>query len=760
MPMPSPDVSQASTHVAVLLPIAGMSCTSCAARVEKSLAALPEVLHAGVNMATETASVALAAGTDPAVALPTLRAAVEAAGYSVREQAPLAENSAPSPVGEMGEGSWRPTLLAAALSLPLVLQMVAGWLGVHWMLPGWVQLLLATPVQWGLGARFYRAGWRALRAGTGNMDLLVALGTSAGYGLSVYLLWRHGWTGEGGMPPHLYFEASAVVIALVLLGKRLEARARHQTTEALRALGALRPDKARVRRGPRDVDLPLGEVRVGDLVVIRPGERVPVDGLVEEGGGEVDESLVTGESLPVAKQVGDRVTGGSLNGEGLLLARTQAVGAETVLSRIVRMVESAQAGKAPIQRLVDRVSAVFVPAVVALAVLTWLGWGLGAGDWEVATLNAVTVLVIACPCALGLATPAAVMAGTGAAARQGILVKDALALETAHGIDVVAFDKTGTLTEGRPTLVACEAASGSPAALLAVCAALQAHSEHPLGRAVVEAAHAQALQVPPAAQVRALAGRGMAAVVEGCELRLGSRRFMQELDVDLSLLEARAAQLQDDGRTVSWLAEVGASPRLLGLLAFGDVLKPDAGLAVQRLRAMGVRCVLLSGDNPGSVQSVARQLGIEEAQAELLPQDKAEAVARLRGQGGRVAMVGDGLNDAPALAAADIGMAMSTGTDVAMHAAGITLMRGRPALVADAIDIARRSRAKIRQNLFWAFVYNLVGLPLAALGVLNPVLAGAAMALSSVSVLANALLLRRWKGACQTTSTGSARMRV
>ncbi|MBK9363612.1 MAG: copper-translocating P-type ATPase [Rubrivivax sp.] len=715
------------------LRIEGMTCASCVARVEKALRKVPGVTMASVNLATETASVATRGGAD---GVAPLLAAVARAGYQAsvvvdREAPPPAATEAPT---------W-PLWVAGALSLPLVLPMVALLWGSHWMLPAWLQFVLATPVQFGFGWRFYRAGWKALRAGSGNMDLLVALGTSAAYGLSLYEWLRPG----AEAMPHLYFEASAVVITLVMLGKWLEARAKRQTTAAIRALQALRPETARVRRDGVDVDLPLAEVRVGDLVVVRPGERLPVDGEVVEGASEVDESLITGESLPVSRQLGDRVTGGAVNGEGLLLLRTRAVGAESTLSRIVRLVESAQAKKAPIQRLVDQVSAVFVPVVIGIAVITGLGWGLIGGQWQQGLLNAVAVLVIACPCALGLATPAAIMAGTGVAARRGILIQDAQALELAHRIGVVAFDKTGTLTEGRPRVVATQAADGDVAALLRRAAALQAGSEHPLARAVTQAAREQGLAVPAAADTRAVAGRGIEGRVEGVALKLGSARWMDELGVDRSALAAAAASLQGEGRTVSWLAaaDAGAPPRAVGLLAFGDTLKPTAAAAVRRLHALGVRTVLVSGDNRGAAQAVAAQLGIDDVRAEVLPQDKAAVVAALHDQAAVVAMVGDGINDAPALAAADVGIAMATGTDVAMHAAGVTLMRGDPALVAEAIELSRATTAKIRQNLFWAFGYNVIGIPLAAFGLLNPVIAGAAMAFSSVSVVTNALLLQR-----------------
>jgi Cu+-exporting ATPase len=716
----------------VRLHIDGMTCASCVARVERALKKVPGVDSAEVNLATETAEVRAGAAMPAA----TLAAAIEKAGYHATV---LHEDSSPAASPVKHEG--RAVLLAALLSLPLVVPMVGALFGRNWMLPAAWQLALATPVQFWLGARFYRAGWKALLNRSGNMDLLVALGTSAGWGLSVYLMWRH--AGHGMQ--HLYFEASAVVITLVLLGKWLEGRAKRQTTAAIRALNALRPETARVRRAGAEAELPISQLVLGDHVVVRPGERIPVDGLVREGATHVDESLITGESLPVPKHAGERVTGGSVNAEGLLLVQATALGAESTLARIVRLVETAQARKAPIQRLVDRVSEVFVPVVIVIALLTLLGWGLGAGDWEAAILHAVAVLVIACPCALGLATPAAIMAGTGVAARAGILIKDAEALEIAHRVDVVAFDKTGTLTQGKPQLVALEPAAGTRAELLSLAAALQSGSEHPLARAVVEAARSESARVIAADGVAAIAGRGLGGRVGARELRLGSSRLMQELDIDTQPLMAQAAGLQAQGRTVSWLAEIGPSPRLLGLLAFGDTLKPSAAAAVARLRAQRIRTVLVTGDNPGAAQAAAAQLQLDEVRAEVLPQDKARIVAALKDGGHTVAMVGDGINDAPALAAAHVGIAMSTGTDVAMHAAGITLMRGDPALVADAIEISRRTYAKIRQNLFWAFVYNVVGIPLAALGLLSPVIAGAAMAFSSVSVVTNALLLRRWK---------------
>ncbi|TWG88099.1 Cu+-exporting ATPase [Cupriavidus gilardii J11] len=731
------------------LSVHDMTCASCVTRVEKALRAVPGVVDAQVNLATERAHVATLGAPDA----DALIAAVSRAGYAAQ---PVTEAEAPGPaIGrDFWSGPWG-VAVPAALSLPLVVPMVLGWLGVDWMMPAVWQWLLATPVQFIFGWRFYRAGWKALRAGAGNMDLLVALGTSAAYGLSLWQMWQmwhSGGMGQGGAHGHagvhLYFESAAVVITLVRLGKWLEYRAKRQTADAIRALAALRPDSARVRRGGTETVVPLAQVRVGDDVVVLPGERIPVDAQVLEGDSHADESMLTGESLPVPKHAGDRVTGGSINGEGRLIVRTAAIGAQTVLARIIRMVEHAQAAKAPIQRLVDRVSAVFVPVVLLIALATLLGWGLAAGDWQAALLNAVAVMVIACPCALGLATPTAIIAGTGAGARAGILIKDAEALEVAHRVNVVAFDKTGTLTVGQPEMVALLCADADGDRALATLAALQSGSEHPLARAVLRAAQARGIDAPPAAEVRALPGRGIAGRVDGVSWSLGSERLRAELQAALdgaaSSLAGEASRLQQEGRTVSWLIDTDAR-RVAALVAFGDAIKPGAREAVARLHAAGVRTVMLSGDSQGAAARVAADVGIDDVQAEVLPDDKAARVAALRRDGAVVAMVGDGINDAPALAAADVGIAMSTGTDVAMHAAGITLMRGDPSLVADALAVSRRTVRKIRQNLFWAFAYNVVGIPLAALGLLSPVFAGAAMAFSSVSVVTNALLLRRWR---------------
>lgn len=739
------------------LGIHGMTCASCVARAERALKKVPGVQDVAVNLATESARVMVAPSEQIEA---RLKRAVRDAGYE-----PVAANAAIDAPAESGWAGFAPVALGMALSLPLLLPMLGEVFGQHWMLSAWLQFALATPVQFVLGARFYKAGWHALLARSGNMDLLVSIGTTAGWLLSVWLWLKS----PADAMPHLYFEASAVVITLVLLGKWLEARAKRQTTSAIRALHGLRPATAHLIGLDGEVDVPVAEVLVGDRLVVKPGERLPVDGLLQEGQTQVDESMLTGEPLPIVKDPGAALTGGSINGDGRIVMQVKAVGSETVLAHIIRLVEDAQAAKAPIQRLVDQVSAVFVPVVLGIALITLLGWWLSGHPFEVAVINAVTVLVIACPCALGLATPAAIMAGTGVAAKYGILIKDAQALELAHKVDVVVFDKTGTLTVGQPRLTAFQAvAGGDEVTLLTAAASLQSGSEHPLARAVVTAASERGLAIHPPVNVRAVPGRGTEGEVRAADgneaaqpsYLIGSLRWMDELGVDWRALAAPAATLQGSGATVSllarrWAATASQAERIdiLALLAFADEPKPGAQAAVAALRARSIKTVMISGDNQGAARAMARRLGFRpesgEVRAEVLPGDKAAQVLALKIGGHTVAMVGDGVNDAPALTAADVGMAMANagggGSDVAMHAAGITLMRGDPGLVAAALDISDRTVAKIRQNLFWAFAYNVAGIPLAALGFLNPVVAGAAMAMSSVSVMSNALLLKRWK---------------
>lgn len=721
------------------LAIAEMTCASCVGRVEKVLRAVPGVIEVSVNLATERAQLRMLTNTDMALLLQ----ACQKAGYPAHV---VVDGQHQAHV-QKGDGRWQ-VMLAALLSLPLMAPMVLAPFGIEWMLSSWWQLALATPVQFVLGARFYRAGYRALVAGSGNMDLLVALGTSSAYGLSLYLMLAHAGHQGSGMQ-HLYFESSAVVITLVLLGKWLEARAKSQTVSALKALEALRPTSALVKRDGIESEVPLDQLRAGDLVVLRPGSRVAVDGEVIEGQSQVDESLLTGESLPLTKKIGDKVFAGAVNGEGMLVVRATELGARSMLSQIIQLVEDAQAVKAPIQRLVDQISAIFVPVVLGISLITLVAWAWLTGDWQTAILNAVAVQVIACPCALGLATPTAIMVGTGVAARFGILIKDAQALEIAHRIQTVCFDKTGTLTEGKPSVTAIHVHSqwhGDLQQLLSLAATVQQYSDHPLAKAVMQASQSQQLTVAAAVDAKAVPGLGAQAILNGMQIYLGNAHWMRDLQVELDAMQNTAQDEEAKGRTLSYVAcAKDGQIQLCGLIAFGDQIKEQALPAVTQLKHIGVKVVLISGDNQGSAQAAATAVGIDEIYAQVLPADKAAIVQRLKQDGACVAMVGDGINDAPALAAADVGIAMATGTDVAMHTAGITLMRGDPALVAEAIAISQKTYRKIRQNLGWAFVYNLIGIPLAAMGYLNPMIAGAAMALSSVSVISNALLLRRWK---------------
>ncbi|MEO1827300.1 MAG: heavy metal translocating P-type ATPase [Pseudomonas sp.] len=712
--------------------IGNLTCASCVGRAEAALGTVPGVLDAQVNLASQQARVRMLQGTDQDALLRALRQA----GYPgqwVDTDAPAAE------AGPDLAKQRRHVIIAALLSAPMLLSMLPALLGAgHWMLPGWLQLILASIVQFVFGATFYRGAWHALRNRTANMDLLVVLGTSAGWALSTWNL----LTQPAGTELHLYYEASAVIVTFILLGKYLENRAKGQTLEAIRALTALRPDTARLRDADGERDVPLSQVLPGDQLVVRAGERIPVDAEITEGNSHIDESMLTGESLPVSRGPGDAVRAGSLNQDGVLLLNTTGVGQDTLLAQIVRMVENAQSSKAPIQRLVDRVAAVFVPVVIAIALMTWVLGSFFIGP-QAALLNAIAVLVIACPCALGLATPTAIMVGTGVAARHGILIRDAEALERARLVNAVIFDKTGTLTRGKPALTRVEPLNGHSAEdVLRVALALQQQAEHPLARALCDYAAEQGIETAPADNLQVLAGRGAQGLVDGQSAWLGSARLLEEQQLDLTPWQQQAAELQADGASLSWLAR---GDQVLGLLSFADSLKDNARATIDRLQAQHIESLLISGDSQSAAEHIGRQLGLDQVRGSVLPADKVSEVQRLQQQGKVVAMIGDGINDAPALSSADVGMAMSTGTDVAMHSAGITLMRGDPALVPMALALSRRTGDKIRQNLFWAFVYNCLGIPLAAFGLLNPMIAGAMMAASSVCVVSNALLLKRWQ---------------
>ena len=755
--------SESSNSEFFTLDIGGMTCASCVSRVEKALDKIPGVEAAAVNLATEQARVRIKSGSS---SLAEIIALVQKTGYEAKESSARGNLDQ-----KMSKSFWAAdglgrVILSFLLSAPLFFPMFVMPFGIHWSLSGWWQLALATPVQFILGWRFYRAGFKSLMAGAGNMDLLVALGTSAAYGLSLYLLLSSNHAHE------LYFEGSAVIICMVLLGKWLEARAKQQTSEAIRALQKLWPEHAKVLSADVDLqmntgigmdqyrDLPLDQVLPGDRVLILPGERIPVDGVILFGASHVDESLLTGESEPVKKGLDSKVIGGALNGEGVLVVKAEAVGVESVLSQIINLVEEAQTQKAPIQKLVDRVSAIFVPTVIILALITGIGNWFYLDSISIAILRAVSVLVIACPCALGLATPAAIMAGTGIAARFGILIKDPQVLELAHRLDIVAFDKTGTLTIGKPRMLALLPFNQSFAdedQILATAAGLQLGSEHPLAKALLDAAKAKGVVPIATSSSKGLPGIGIEGIPNdgpfaSQTLRLQSVASLEgSSQHDIVLQKVQVCFKQ--GQTVSVLMNTSgegsevASP--IAVIAFGDELKANAQSAVDALHALHIRTVMLSGDNLAAATRVGKTIGIDEVFAQIMPGNKAEIIQKLQGTAtGKkhfVAMVGDGVNDAPALAMADVGMAMSTGTDVAMQAAGITLMRGDPTLVADAIDISKKTWGKIRQNLFWAFAFNTIGIPMAALGYLSPMLAGSAMALSSFCVLSNALLLKRWR---------------
>ena len=714
------------------LSVEGMTCASCVARVEKSIAILPGVSTVSVNLANETAHVK-GAGISAA----EIVRAVEKTGFGAQviEDVEAFGAADDTKVATRLHRDLVNLAIATAFTTPLWAQMLWNVLGLDGMLPGWAQLTLATAVQFGAGFRFYGPAYKAVRAGSGNMDLLVVMGTTAAWGLSA---WRVLWPTMDG---HLYFEASATVITLILFGRFLESRAKRGTTGAIRALMKLRPETARVVSvDGTEVVLPASSVKQGDIVVIRPGERVPVDGEVIDGRTSMDESLLTGESLPVSKSVGDLVTGGAINGDGMVQVRATRVGQASTLAGIIQLIQNAQSSKAPVQKLVDKIASIFVPVVVLIALLTWAGWTLAGFGWEVGLINAVTVLVIACPCALGLATPTAIMVGTGVAAKHGILIKDAEALERAKQIDTVVFDKTGTLTKGALQVVHVQPIVGDERTVLALSASVQHGSEHPIARAILSAFDGALMDVK---DFKSHPGKGVEGTVEDRTIFIGNRTLMSETGFDTAAHEDAAQGFELQGNTVVWIAEHNVG--LLGYIAVGDVAKDTARAAVAELQALNILTVMMSGDNRRTAVAMAERLGLTDVIAEVLPEGKAGEVERLQAQGRIVAMVGDGVNDAPALAQADVGIAMGTGTDVAMHTANITLMRGAPELVAGALDVSRATVAKIRQNLFWAFFYNVIALPLAAGGFLSPAIAGAAMALSSVSVVTNSLLLKRWK---------------
>ncbi|MBN9125656.1 MAG: copper-translocating P-type ATPase [Nitrosospira sp. 56-18] len=726
----------------VQLQITGMTCAACSGRIEKALGEQPGVT-ATVNLATEVANVSFIPGT---TSVDGLIAAVARAGYGASEitESSRAKEKARRMTAYRTER--RMFWISAILALPLMAQMIPMLWGEHAELPRWLQWALATPVQFWVGKRFYTGAWHALRGGSANMDVLVALGTSMAYFFSAAVTLV-------GMDQHVYFEASAAIITLVLLGKLMEARAKGRTSAAIEQLVSLQPRIARIERQGEIIEVDAGSLKGGDIFIVRPGENFPVDGVVIEGASNVNEAMLTGESLPVAKQAGAKVYAATTNQQGLLKCRATGVGAHTQLAAIIRLVETAQGSKAPIQRMADRIAGIFVPIVVTLSALTLiLTWWLGGG-FVPALINAVAVMVIACPCALGLATPTAIMVGTGRGAQAGVLVRNAAALELAEKIQVLVVDKTGTLTEGRPVVTDIVAAGWTTEqALMQAAATLEQGSEHPLARAVMERAGVMGIRPQPMSDFNAIPGGGITARADGVKYLLGSPSFL--LDHRAGIDAGTIANLQAEGKTVVGLAAEASAPpagnkpagtTVLGYIAIADRLRPSSASAISRLQALGIEVVMLTGDNAATAAAIAKQAGISNYRAEVLPQDKTAEVDRMKGSGRLIGMVGDGVNDAPALAAADVSFAIGAGSDVAIEAADITLMRSDLMSVADAISLSRATLRKIRQNLFFAFIYNILGIPLAAVGLLNPVIAGAAMAMSSVSVVSNSLLLRRWQ---------------
>jgi Cu+-exporting ATPase len=717
-------MSEAGSGRVVEFAIGGMTCAACSARLEKVLNRKPGI-QANVNLAAERARVRLSGAADEAAVME----AVAKAGFVAAVVDGQTREREKAEKLRVYRNELQRFWIAVALSLPLVGQMffMFGEHGQHNELPRWLQLALATPVQFWIGWRFYDGAFKALRGGGANMDVLVALGTSMAWGFSAVVTVL-------ALDQHVYFEGGAAVITLVLLGKLLEARAKAKTSEAIEALIRLQPKTARVERDGQWLEVPVDALMPDDVFMVRPGESVPVDGEVLDGDSSVNEAMLTGESMPVGKKVGDKVFAATANGQGALRCRATGVGEQTLLAGIIRLVGEAQGSKAPVQRLADQISAIFVPVVCAVALLTFAGWWFYSGLLAEALINAVAVLVIACPCALGLATPTAIMVGTGQGARAGILVRNAEALERAERITVLAIDKTGTLTVGQPQVTDIVPLAASEVEALGLAAALEQGSEHPLARAVL--ARNGRVDLQKVVNFSALPGRGISGQVADRQLRLGSPEWLG-VAADQHVLD-----LQRAGKTVVVLAE---GDQLLALLAIADALRPTSRQAVERLRAKGIRVVMLTGDNAETAASIAAQAGIAEFRAGILPADKAAAVTDLRGRDGLVAMVGDGINDAPALAAADVSFAIGAGSDAAVEAADLTLIRSDLNSLVDAIELSHATLAKIRQNLFFAFIYNVLGIPLAAFGMLNPVFAGAAMAMSSVSVVSNSLLLKRWR---------------
>ncbi len=713
--------------------IEGMTCAACSSRVEKVLNKLEGVVKANVNLSTNKAVVEFPSG---AVEDEILIETVEKAGY----KAELERERDMDREKELREREVKSLktsfIVSAILSLPLFSAMFFHMAGKENILTnGYFQLLLATPVQFIIGYRFYKGAFNSLRGGGANMDVLVAMGTSAAYFYSLYnvIVGVHEY----------YFEASAVIITLILLGKTFEAVAKGKTSEAIKKLMGLQPKTARVIKDGIEKDIPIEKVNIGDIIVVRPGERIPVDGIIIEGHSSIDESMITGESIPVDKVIGDQVIGATINKFGSFKFEAKKIGKDTVLSQIIKLVEDAQGSKAPVQRLADKISGIFVPIVVAIAAITFLGFYLIQGNFNTGLINAVAVLVIACPCALGLATPTAIMVGTGKGAENGILIKSGEHLERTHKMETIVFDKTGTITKGEPEVTDIVTYNSMDRdELLRIAATVEKSSEHPLGQAIVKKGEEELLEIIQPETFMAIPGKGLKAILEGKEIYIGNRKLMIESGMDIEGVEGELSRLEEEGKTAMI---VGIDGNISGIIAVADQIKENSKKAIEELKNMGLEVYMITGDNERTAKAIAKRVGIDNVLAEVLPENKAEVVEDIRGKGKHVGMVGDGINDAPALAAADVGFAIGTGTDVAMEAADITLMRGDLMGIVTAIRLSHRTMRTIKQNLFWAFFYNSIGIPFAALGFLNPMIAGAAMAFSSVSVVTNSLRLRNFK---------------
>ncbi|NMA86598.1 MAG: copper-translocating P-type ATPase [Tissierellia bacterium] len=713
--------------------VEGMTCAACSTRVDKALNKLDGVVRANVNLSTNKAIIEFPSGT---IEDELLIEIIEKSGYKAEIELER-DTDREKELREKEIKSLKTSfIISAILSIPLFSAMFFHMAGKDNILTnGYFQLLLATPVQFIIGYRFYKGAYNSLRGGGANMDVLVSMGTSAAYFYSVYNLFQ-------GVHEY-YFEASAVIITLILLGKTFEAIAKGKTSEAIKELMGLSPKTARVFRNGEEMDIPIEKVEIGDIIVVRPGERIPVDGIIVEGNSSIDESMLTGESIPVDKTIGDEVIGATINKFGSFKFEATKIGKDTVLAQIIKLVEDAQGSKAPVQRLADEISGIFVPVVVAIALITFLGFYFGKGEFDTALLNAVAVLVIACPCALGLATPTAIMVGTGKGAENGILIKSGEHLERAHKMDTIVFDKTGTITKGEPELTDIVVFNNVDRdELLQIAASVEKVSEHPLGQAIVKKAEEELLMVKEPDSFLAIPGKGLKAQLNGKEIYIGNRKLMEDAKISIEMGESDLLRLEAEGKTAILVA---INNELSGIIAVADQIKDNSKAAIRELKDMGLEIYMITGDNERTARAIANEIGIENVLAEVLPENKAEAVEKIKSEGKNVGMVGDGINDAPALVAADVGFAIGTGTDVAMEAADITLMGGDLGGVVTAIRLSHKTMKTIKQNLFWAFFYNSIGIPFAALGFLNPMIAGAAMAFSSVSVVSNSLRLKKFK---------------